>query len=192
MDLLRKMGNITYRAASESGSEVFEVKYFDRKAYLAQSPQFYKQMAMASGFEKIFEVGANGTYTFNTLKAKATEESDHYRLNLYVNWTAKNLKIYFNEMNMQFIKIIKLNHWFCQNVYKQLKIMEFQIGNHYHMFMHYQMLLFQQFNKVSLKIVKQQLCMLVKVVKEISMESQLKMLKEHMEMFTIIMKMVNY
>lgn len=44
-------------AASESGSEVFEVKYFDRSAYLAQSPQFYKQMAMASGFERIFEVG---------------------------------------------------------------------------------------------------------------------------------------
>lgn len=43
-------------AASESGAEVFEVKYFDRKAYLAQSPQFYKQMAMASGFSKIFEV----------------------------------------------------------------------------------------------------------------------------------------
>ena len=44
-------------AASESGSEVFEVKYFDSKAYLAQSPQFYKQMAMASGLERIFEVG---------------------------------------------------------------------------------------------------------------------------------------
>lgn len=44
-------------AASESGSEVFEVKYFDRNAYLAQSPQFYKQMAMAAGFERIFEVG---------------------------------------------------------------------------------------------------------------------------------------
>ena len=44
-------------AASESGAEVFEVKYFDRLAYLAQSPQFYKQMAMASGFERIFEVG---------------------------------------------------------------------------------------------------------------------------------------
>lgn len=43
-------------AASESGSEVFEVKYFDTKAYLAQSPQFYKQMAMASGFGKVFEV----------------------------------------------------------------------------------------------------------------------------------------
>ncbi len=44
-------------AASESGSEVFEVKYFDRKAYLAQSPQFYKQMAMAGGLDRIFETG---------------------------------------------------------------------------------------------------------------------------------------
>ncbi len=44
-------------AASESGAEVFEVKYFEGKAYLAQSPQFYKQMAIASGFEKVFMVG---------------------------------------------------------------------------------------------------------------------------------------
>ncbi len=44
-------------AASESGADVFEVKYFDTKAYLAQSPQFYKQMAMASGFGRIFECG---------------------------------------------------------------------------------------------------------------------------------------
>ncbi len=42
--------------ASESGAEVFELKYFDRLAYLAQSPQFYKQMAIASGFDKVFEV----------------------------------------------------------------------------------------------------------------------------------------
>lgn len=41
---------------SETGADVFEVKYFDRKAYLAQSPQFYKQMGMASGFEKVFMV----------------------------------------------------------------------------------------------------------------------------------------
>lgn len=44
-------------AASESGSDVFEVKYFKGKAYLAQSPQFYKQMAIAAGMEKVFEVG---------------------------------------------------------------------------------------------------------------------------------------
>jgi len=43
--------------ASETGSEVFEVKYFDKKAYLSQSPQFYKQMAMASGLEKVFTFG---------------------------------------------------------------------------------------------------------------------------------------
>jgi aspartyl-tRNA synthetase len=43
--------------ASESGAEVFQVKYFDRIAYLAQSPQFYKQMAIASGIDKVFEVG---------------------------------------------------------------------------------------------------------------------------------------
>ena len=42
--------------ASESGSSVFEVKYFNDKAYLAQSPQFYKQMAIASGLERVFEV----------------------------------------------------------------------------------------------------------------------------------------
>src|SRR3989344_32609 len=42
---------------SESGAEVFEVSYFEGKSYLAQSPQFYKQMAMASGFEKVFMVG---------------------------------------------------------------------------------------------------------------------------------------
>lgn len=44
-------------APSESGAEVFEVKYFDGQAYLAQSPQFYKQMAMAAGFERVFMVG---------------------------------------------------------------------------------------------------------------------------------------
>lgn len=42
--------------ASESGSEVFEVKYFNQNAYLAQSPQFYKQMAIASGLERIYEI----------------------------------------------------------------------------------------------------------------------------------------
>ena len=42
--------------ASESGSNVFKVDYFKREAFLAQSPQFYKQMAMASGLSKIFEV----------------------------------------------------------------------------------------------------------------------------------------
>ncbi len=43
--------------ASESGAEVFELGYFGRKAYLAQSPQFYKQMAIAAGVDRVFEIG---------------------------------------------------------------------------------------------------------------------------------------
>jgi nondiscriminating aspartyl-tRNA synthetase len=54
-------------AASESGAELFRVDYFEGDAYLAQSPQFYKQMAMAAGFGKVFEVGpvfrANPSFT---------------------------------------------------------------------------------------------------------------------------------
>lgn len=42
---------------NKSGDELFEVGYFDRRAWLAQSPQFYKQMAMAAGFDRVFEVG---------------------------------------------------------------------------------------------------------------------------------------
>ncbi len=44
------------KTQSESGAEVFTVNYFDRQAYLPQSPQFYKQMGIASGFEKVFMV----------------------------------------------------------------------------------------------------------------------------------------
>ena len=40
-----------------SGRELFTVGYFGADAYLAQSPQFYKQMAMAAGFERVFEIG---------------------------------------------------------------------------------------------------------------------------------------
>src|SRR3984893_9057227 len=54
-------------SASESGAELFKVEYFDGVAYLAQSPQFYKQMAMAAGFGKVFEIGpvfrANPSFT---------------------------------------------------------------------------------------------------------------------------------
>jgi nondiscriminating aspartyl-tRNA synthetase len=43
--------------ASESGAEVFAVRYFGGAAYLAQSPQFYKQMAIAAGIERVLEIG---------------------------------------------------------------------------------------------------------------------------------------
>jgi aspartyl-tRNA synthetase len=42
---------------SESGAELFSLEYFGQTAYLSQSPQFYKQMAMAAGFNRVFEIG---------------------------------------------------------------------------------------------------------------------------------------
>ena len=44
-------------AASEGGANVFGMKYFDKDAFLAQSPQLYKQMAIASDFGKVFTIG---------------------------------------------------------------------------------------------------------------------------------------
>ena len=41
---------------AEGGTELFKVKYFEKTAYLAQSPQFYKQMMVAAGFERVFEI----------------------------------------------------------------------------------------------------------------------------------------
>jgi len=53
--------------ASESGAELFTLPYFGGSACLAQSPQFYKQMAMAAGFDRVFEIGpvfrANPSFT---------------------------------------------------------------------------------------------------------------------------------
>ena len=42
---------------SESHAELFKLEYFETHAYLAQSPQFYKQMAMSAGLGKVFEIG---------------------------------------------------------------------------------------------------------------------------------------
>ena len=43
--------------ASEGGADVFKLTYFDRKAFLAQSPQLYKQMALMGDLERVFEIG---------------------------------------------------------------------------------------------------------------------------------------
>jgi aspartyl-tRNA synthetase len=44
-------------SGTESGANVFPVLYFDKVAYLAQSPQFYKQFAVIAGFERVYEIG---------------------------------------------------------------------------------------------------------------------------------------
>ncbi|KAF7233802.1 hypothetical protein EG68_11390 [Paragonimus skrjabini miyazakii] len=64
MDYLTKAGFVNIQtpkmisAASEGGANVFKVSYFSGSAYLAQSPQLYKQMAIAADFGRVFTVGA--------------------------------------------------------------------------------------------------------------------------------------
>lgn len=61
---------------AEGGSEVFSVKYFEENAYLAQSPQFYKQMMVGAGFERVFEIGH---------AYRAEEHNTNRHLNEYVS-----------------------------------------------------------------------------------------------------------
>ena len=64
------------KEGAEGGSEVFEVKYFEEKAYLAQSPQFYKQMMVGAGFERVFEIGH---------AYRAEDHSTNRHLNEYIS-----------------------------------------------------------------------------------------------------------
>ncbi|MFH5778532.1 aspartate--tRNA(Asn) ligase [Heyndrickxia oleronia] len=61
---------------AEGGANVFSLNYFGKNAHLAQSPQFYKQMMVASGFERVFEIG-------QVFRAEAHHSSRH--LNEYVS-----------------------------------------------------------------------------------------------------------
>jgi aspartyl-tRNA synthetase len=73
---------------TEGGAELFMIPYFSREAYLAQSPQFYKQMAICSGLEKVFEIGpvfrANPSFTtrhdteFTSLDMEIAYISSHH------------------------------------------------------------------------------------------------------------------
>lgn len=62
-DYLRSLGFLEVHtskivaAGTEGGTALFPIKYFEQNAYLAQSPQFYKQMLVGAGFERVFEVG---------------------------------------------------------------------------------------------------------------------------------------
>lgn len=43
-------------SSSEGGTDVFKIKYFEKEAFLAQSPQLYKQMMMATGLDRVYEI----------------------------------------------------------------------------------------------------------------------------------------
>jgi nondiscriminating aspartyl-tRNA synthetase len=93
-------------AGTEGGSELFTVNYFDQRAFLAQSPQFYKQMMVGSGFERIFEIG----------HAYRAELHNTYRhLNEYVSL---DLEMGFIEDEFE---IMDLEEGFINYLFKYLK-----------------------------------------------------------------------
>ncbi|KAG1705484.1 Aspartate--tRNA ligase, cytoplasmic [Nymphon striatum] len=66
-------------AASEGGANVFKVTYFKGNAYLAQSPQLYKQMAIAADFDRVFTVGAGNDEAFDVV-FRAEDSNTHRHL----------------------------------------------------------------------------------------------------------------
>lgn len=91
---------------AEGGTELFQLKYFDRKAYLAQSPQFYKQMMVAAGYERVFEIG-------HVYRAESHDTKRH--LNEYVSM----------DLEMGFINdendLIKLECELLKYIFKHIK-----------------------------------------------------------------------
>lgn len=61
---------------AEGGTELFKLQYFEKNAYLAQSPQFYKQMMVGAGYERVFEIG----HVY-----RAEEHNTNRHLNEYVS-----------------------------------------------------------------------------------------------------------
>jgi len=93
-------------SGTEGGSEMFTVNYFNRRAFLAQSPQFWKQMMVGAGFERVFEVGFA------------------YRAELHNTW--RHLNEYVSlDVEMGFIKdetdLMDIEENFLRYLYKHLK-----------------------------------------------------------------------
>ena len=95
--------------ATESGSELFQLDYFGKKASLAQSPQFYKQMAMAAGFERVFEIGpvfrANPSFT-------SRHDTEFTSVDTEISWVDSHEDVMeFEERWLQYtLSVIKSKH----------------------------------------------------------------------------------
>lgn len=93
-------------AASEGGANVFEVTYFKNKAYLAQSPQFYKQQLMVADFERVFEIAP---------VFRAENSNTHRHL---TEFTGLDLEMTFEE---HYHEVLDMLSELCLFIFTQLK-----------------------------------------------------------------------
>ncbi|KAK7189576.1 hypothetical protein DPSP01_001570 [Paraphaeosphaeria sporulosa] len=82
-------------AASEGGANVFELNYFGKPAYLAQSPQFYKQMLIAARFQKVMEIGP-------VFRAENSNTARHL-----TEFTGLDLEMEFQEHYHEVIRVLE-------------------------------------------------------------------------------------
>ena len=112
-EFLRKNGFIEVHtpkiiaSASEGGTNLFRVRYFEKDAYLAQSPQLYKQMLMATGLDRVYEIG----WYF-----RAEEHNTRRHLN---ESTAIDIEMAFIKNEGDVMKILeRLVQHICKRIYK--------------------------------------------------------------------------
>lgn len=101
-------------AASEGGGDFFQVRYYDRSAYLAQSPQLYKQI-MVGVFERVFEIGsvfrAEPSFTtrhlseYISLDAEMGFIENFYDVTAMLNKILRQIFQYLSEKGEQYLKL---------------------------------------------------------------------------------------
>ena len=100
--------------ASETGAEVFALEYFGKTVYLAQSPQFYKQMAMAAGFNNVFEIGpvfrAENSHT-------AYHATEFTSVDCEISW----IKDHHEVMDLEEAKLVEVMTKLKENIGEEFK-----------------------------------------------------------------------
>lgn len=105
-------------SGTEGGSNLFPINYFEHTAYLAQSPQFYKQMMVGAGYERVFEIGP--VY-------RAEEHNTSRHLNEYISLDAE-VGFIRSEEELMDLEQELLKHMFdtvarqCENEFNLLEV----------------------------------------------------------------------
>ncbi|MGM0510132.1 MAG: aspartate--tRNA(Asn) ligase [Thermoplasmatota archaeon] len=129
-------------AGAEGGASLFNIEYYDKKAYLAQSPQLFKQMLMSGGLERVYEIApAYRAEDFDTVRHTSEfisldfemafiESSDDimdmtsYLVQYALEYVVENGKEYLDRLGVEIEvpehPIKKLTHQECINILEDL------------------------------------------------------------------------